>query len=151
MEKNPLVSRVALITGAARRIGAEIARTLHMAGMNIVLHYNASEQEAIRLCEQLNRDRPGSAIAIRADLQAPESERVLVEQAAAVWKRLDVLVNNASRFYRTLFGKVTDYAWEDLMNSNLKAPFFWCRPLHRYWRNIKALLSISPICMQTCL
>lgn len=124
MEKNPLATKVALITGAARRIGAEIARTLHTAGMNIVLHYNASEQEAVMLCEQLNQQRHGSAVAIRADLQEAESEAVLVNHAAAAWKRLDVLVNNASRYYRTSFGKVTEYAWNDLMNSNLKAPFF---------------------------
>lgn len=150
MEKNPLASRVALITGAARRIGAEIARTLHMAGMNIVLHYNASEQEAITLCEQLNQKRHHSAVAIRADLQAAESEKVLVREAAAVWKRLDVLVNNASRFYQTLFGKVTEYAWDDLMNSNLKAPFFWLMQLHHCLQKIKAPSSISLICMRTC-
>lgn len=124
MQKNPLSSKVALITGAARRIGAEIARILHEAGMNIALHYNASEEEAIDLCEQLNQKRKHSATAIRADLQEAESEKALVQQAVEVWGRLDVLVNNASRFYQTPLGEVTVYAWDDLMNSNLKAPFF---------------------------
>jgi pteridine reductase len=124
MQKNTLIGKVALVTGAARRIGAGIARTLHHAGMNMVLHYNASEEEASILCEQLNKIREHSAVAIRADLQAAESEKSLIEQAAATWKRLDVLVNNASRFYRTNIGKVTEYAWDDLMNSNMKAPFF---------------------------
>lgn len=124
MHKDPLASKVALITGAARRIGAEISHTLHEAGMNIVLHYNASEEEAILLCEKLNQKRKKSAVAIRADLQEAESEKVLIENAASLWGRLDVLVNNASRFYRTTFGKVTEYAWEDLINSNVKAPFF---------------------------
>lgn len=124
MQKKPLTSKVALITGAARRIGAEIARTLHDEGMNIVLHYNASEEEAEVLCSQLNKKRGHSAAAIHADLQISESEKALVQSALTVWGRLDVLVNNASRFYRTAVGKVTDYAWEDLMKSNLKAPFF---------------------------
>lgn len=124
MQKNPLTSKVALITGAARRIGAEISRMLHDEGMNIVLHYNASEEEAIALCEELNQKRKHSAVAIRADLQEQESEKALVQQAEAAWKRLDVLVNNASRFYRTEIGEITEYAWDDLMNSNLKAPFF---------------------------
>lgn len=124
MQKNPLSGKVALITGAARRIGAEIARTLHNNGMNVVLHYNASEEEAIKLSEQLNLAREHSAIAIRSDLQEAESEKGLVQHAAKIWGRLDVLVNNASRFYRTTIGEVTEYAWDDLMNSNLKAPFF---------------------------
>ena len=124
MQKNPLASKVALITGAARRIGAEIARELHANGMNIVLHYNASEGEALQLCDELNQKRASSAIALRADLQVQESEEMLVEQAVKHWGRLDVLVNNASRFYRTSIGKITEYAWDDLMTSNVKAPFF---------------------------
>ena len=124
MQKKTLTGKVALITGAARRIGAEIARVLHEEGMNIALHYNASESEAANLTEELNKKRANSVIPLKADLLAPESEKSLVEQAVANWGRLDVLVNNASRFYRTAVGKVTEYAWDDLMSSNLKAPFF---------------------------
>jgi pteridine reductase len=124
MKKNPLNEKVALITGAARRIGAEIARTLHREGMNVVLHYSTSEDAVKALSEELNKLRPGSASVIRADLQEMGSERSLVQRAEKVWHRLDVLVNNASRFYRTYMGKVTEYEWQDLMTSNLKAPFF---------------------------
>ena len=124
MQKNPLTGKVALVTGAARRIGAEISRVLHDAGMNIALHYNASEEEASQLCDELNQKRKNSAVPVQADLQELESEKALIQHAASVWNRLDVLVNNASRFYRTSIGKVTEYAWDDLMNSNLKAPFF---------------------------
>jgi pteridine reductase len=123
-QKNTLQSKVALITGAARRIGAEIARELHGAGMHIALHYNASEDEALALSDELNKTRPGSVITLRADLLVPESEELLVKEAVKHWGRLDVLVNNASRFYRTGIGKVTEYAWDDLMSSNVKAPFF---------------------------
>src|SRR3990167_2789638 len=124
MRKHSLASKVVVITGAARRIGAEIARTLHAANMNIVLHYHVSEEEAVALCQQLNQKRPASAVALRADLQDFESGKAFIQQAADTWKRLDVLINNASRFYRTTFGKITEFAWDDLLNSNLKAPFF---------------------------
>jgi pteridine reductase len=124
MQKTILAAKVALVTGAARRVGAEIARQLHEAGMNLVLHYNTSENEAMELAAQLNQERPHSAIMIHADLSIAENEKMLVQQAAKEWGRLDVLVNNASKFYRTALGEVTDYAWEDLMTSNIKAPFF---------------------------
>lgn len=124
MSDHLLANKVALVTGAARRIGAEISRKLHEAGMNIVLHYNTSEEDAAALCAELNQIRPDSAVVIRADLREQEVERSLIKQAVDVWQRLDVLVNNASRYYRTVFGKVTEYAWDDLLNSNLKAPFF---------------------------
>ena len=124
MQKNPLAHKVALVTGAAKRIGAEISKTLHEAGMNVVLHYNASEDAVVTLCDELNAKRKNSAIAMRADLQEAESEKSLVVRATAAWGRLDALINNASRFYRTTFGEVTEYAWNDLMNSNTKAPFF---------------------------
>ncbi len=124
MQRNSLESKVAMITGAARRIGAAIAEALHREGMNIVLHYNASEEEAQELCNHLNQIRPNSAITIQGDLLEPEIDKSLITKAYKTWGRLDLLVNNASRFYRTIFGKVTEYAWDDLMTSNLRAPFF---------------------------
>lgn len=124
MQQNKLSKKVALITGASRRIGAEIALQLHEKGMNIVLHYNSSELAATSLCEKLNNIREHSASAISAELGSEDSSKVLVERAAHIWGRLDVVVNNASRFYRTIMGEATSYAWDDLMNSNLKGPFF---------------------------
>lgn len=124
MKKNTSNLKVALVTGAARRIGAEIAKTLHASGMNIVLHYNTSEEDAFNLSDELNRIRQNSAIRVRTDLSQSESAKFLIQKTAEAWQRLDVLINNASRFYRTNLGKITEYAWDDLMNSNLKAPFF---------------------------
>lgn len=132
MQKNPSAIKVALITGAARRIGAEIARTLHASGMNVVLHYNASEGEAIHLCAELNQKRRESAVALHADLLQIESSNALVDEAHKTWGRLDVLINNASRFYRTTLGKVTEFSWDDLMNSNLKSPFFLSQAVAPY-------------------
>lgn len=124
MQKQLFTTKVALVTGSARRIGAEIARCLHDAGMNIVLHYHHSEGEAMRLCEELNQQREGSAVAIQAALSEMGNEKMLIEKTLAAFGRLDALVNNASRFYRTPVGEVTYEAWEELMNSNLRAPFF---------------------------
>lgn len=124
MANHPLSDKVALITGAARRIGAEIARTLHASGMRIVLHYHASHEEALALSHELNEKKPDSATILRADLSDTSSLQGLINNAVSVWGRLDVLVNNASRFYRTAVGQVSDFAWADLIDSNIKAPFF---------------------------
>lgn len=119
-----LSPQVVLITGAARRIGAEIARYLHAQGMNVVLHYHTSAVEAQALCVDLNKSRPNSAITLQADLCDITGLKRLVTEALHPWGYLSVLINNASRFYRTKIGEVTQPAWDDLMNSNLKAPFF---------------------------
>jgi pteridine reductase len=124
MQENIIASKVALVTGSARRIGASISRFLHDAGMNIVLHYHTSAEEAKMLCAALNQKRPHSAMAIQADLLKIDGYQAFIEQAASQWGRLDVLVNNASRFYKTPLGDVSEVAWDDLMDSNLKAPFF---------------------------
>lgn len=123
MQKKSLEGKVALITGAARRIGAEISRVLHDAGMNVVLHYNTSESEGIRLCEELNQRRENSAKVLRADLQHTDG-KTLIAEAVSHWNELHALINNASRYYRTYIGKVDHGSWDDMINSNVKAPFF---------------------------
>jgi len=117
-------TKVALITGAAARIGAEICRTLHAAGMNVVIHYRNSSEQATELCDALNQQRADSAAMLQADLLDTASLPQLVNQAAAIWGRLDALVNNASSFYPTPVGEITEAHWDDLMGSNLKAPIF---------------------------
>jgi pteridine reductase len=121
MKKPPAV---ALITGAARRIGAEIARVLHAAGMNVVIHYQRSEGEARQLADELNRSRPDSARVLACDLLDTPKLPALVRDAHACWGRLDALVNNASGFYPTPLGEIGEAAWNDLIGSNLKAPLF---------------------------
>jgi pteridine reductase len=117
-------NKVALITGAARRVGAEVARVLHEADMNIVIHYNSSKKEAETLCEDLNEKRNNSAIIFQADLMDIKNLPICIDQAAQQWGRLDALINNASRFYKTHISNITETAWDDLLTSNLKAPFF---------------------------
>ena len=117
-------NKTVLITGAAARIGAEIASTLHDAGMNIVIHYRSSADKASQLCNTLNDKRENSAAILQADLLQTNTLKKLVDEAAAIWGGLDVLVNNASSFYPTPVGEITEAHWDDLMGSNLKAPIF---------------------------
>jgi pteridine reductase len=127
-------SRVALVTGAARRIGAEIARTLHGAGYRVALHYHHSAEEAEDLAAQLDAARPGSVRTLQADLAQTSALAELVERAAACWDGLDLLVNNASAFYPTPLGQITEAHWDDLMASNLKAPLFLAQAAVPYLR-----------------
>jgi len=118
-----------LITGAARRIGASCARLFHEQGYNVVLHYHHSSQEALELCSQLNQSRTESAKAIQADLLNLDELRGLAQQARLTWGGVDVLVNNASAFYPTAIEDVDELQWNELMGSNLKAPFFLTQAL----------------------
>jgi pteridine reductase len=119
-----LEGRVVLITGAARRIGAGIARVLHAAGANVLLHYRSSGEDAAALAAELNALRADSAVAAECDLldvaQLPE----LVARTVQAFGGLDVLINNASTFYPTPLGDITEIDWEDLIGTNLKAPLF---------------------------
>ncbi len=114
---------VAVITGGARRIGAEIARHLHDRGLSVLIHYRASSAEADALAASLNSDRPGSAHTIGVDLSDPEVGILIRDCAMEVFGRIDLLVNNASTFYPTPVHEVTHAQWEDLMISNLQGPF----------------------------
>ena len=113
-----------LITGAAKRIGAACARLLHSEGCNIVLHYRSSKQEAEALCAELNQIRPASAVLMQADLLNIAELEMLAIKACQAWGGIDILINNASAFYPTLFTEVTEAQWDELLGSNLKAPFF---------------------------
>lgn len=128
-EKLPkkLDGRVALITGGARRVGAEIVRTLHHAGMNICIHYNYSKNEAEELQAELNLKRSHSAFLVAGDLLDSQMPAAVVEKCIAHWQRLDLLVNNASSYYPTKIGDSTQQHWNDLMGTNLQAPFFLCQ------------------------
>ena len=124
MQENVLTGKVALITGGARRVGAEIARTLHAHGMQLVIHYRSSKDDAHALQLELEQRRPKSVALVKGDLLKVAELPGIVEEAAAAFGRLDALVNNASSFYPTPVGAATAEQWEDLIGTNLKAPFF---------------------------
>jgi len=122
-----LAGQCALITGAAHRIGAAIARTLHAQGMDLVLHYRSSSQAALALQQTLQAQRVDSVELVQADLLDTAALPGLIAAAAGFRQRLDLLVNNASSFYPTPLSEADENAWDDLIGSNLKAPFFLSR------------------------
>ena len=124
MAEDNLNGKVALVTGAARRIGAAIVTRLHENGARVAIHYRGSADEALALALRLNDVRPDSAATFQSDLLKTERLPGLVAEVADWGGRLDYLVNNASTFYPTPVGDITESEWVDLMGSNLKAPLF---------------------------
>jgi pteridine reductase len=152
-------SPVALITGAAKRIGATMAKTLHSAGYRVIIHFGHSAEDANALVNSLNAKRPNSAICLQADLCKLEDITRLAEQATAsdafslgsntvhadsnvkaasnvkAKARIDVLINNASSFYPTPLGDISANDWQALVGSNVQGPLFLSQAL---WPTLKA-------------
>lgn len=120
----PLQGKYALVTGAGRRIGAAITESLHRHGANVAIHFRSSETEAAELSAVLNQDRRDSARIFQSDLLATGEPAALIDEVIGWSGRLDILVNNASTFYPTPLGTITEDQWSDLIGSNLKAPLF---------------------------
>lgn len=125
-----LTGKTALITGAARRIGAQTAQTLHENGANIIIHYGQSAWAAQELVERLNEKRENSAKALQADLLDIDAVNRLACEAIELFGGLDILVNNASTFYPTPLGSIDQSQWDDLMGTNIKAPLFLSQACH---------------------
>ena len=132
--------KVVMITGAARRIGAEMVRHLHHAGMNIVLHYRSSNKDASALADQLNANRPDSVKLLKGDLKDYASIPTLIEQSIALFGHIDVLINNASSFYPTNLKDVNEKIWEDLVGVNLKAPLYLTQALAEHLKEHKGCI-----------
>ncbi|MFC5527399.1 pteridine reductase [Rhodanobacter ginsengisoli] len=115
---------VALITGAGRRVGAVIARTLHAAGYDLALHYRRSADDARALAQELERQRSGSTLLLQAELADIDALPAMLGQLLSHYGRLDALINNASAFYPTPLGTATPQQWNELFASNAQAPFF---------------------------
>lgn len=115
---------VALITGAAKRVGANIARCLHGAGYDLALHHRHSTAEMAALAAELEATRPGSTRVLQAELADADAPARLVEATLSRFGRLDALVNNASAFHPTPIGTATPADWDGLFASNARAPFF---------------------------
>lgn len=124
LSRDPLHKRCALVTGAAQRIGAVIARTLHASGARVGIHYRGSGDAAAALCKSLNDLRPHSAETFQADLSDVAQCNALAAAFTAWAGGIDILVNNASTFYPTPLGTITEAQWNDLLGSNLKGPLF---------------------------
>jgi pteridine reductase len=119
-----LQNKIVLITGGAKRVGASICRLLHASGANLMIHYRSSVNEARALQAELNLQRASSVAIIQSDLLNLSALPSLVKETIKHFGRLDVLINNASSYYPTEIGDISDEQWHDLMGSNLKAPLF---------------------------
>lgn len=141
-----LADKVVLVTGGARRVGAAVTRRLHAAGARVCVHYRSSHTEAHALQAELLAKRPGSAVLLQADLLKPGCAASLVQDTVAAFGRLDALVNNASSFYPTPLGDITEQSWDDLIGTNLKAPLFLSQAAARELRKQRgAIVNIVDI------
>lgn len=140
------MEKVALITGAAKRVGSVIAETLHGQGFKVIIHYRGSEQEAVALRDRLNAKRVNSAAIVQADLLIVAEFEHFAQQVIGHFGRLDALVNNASSFYPTPIGQITETDWDDLIGSNVKAPVFLAQAFAaELKKNAGAIVNIADI------
>jgi pteridine reductase len=120
-----------LITGAAKRIGKEMALSFFNKGWDIVIHYNSSKEEAGALADQMNSERNNSAMLVQANLDNANEVEMLVEKILSKNGSIDALINNASTFYPTPIGTFSEENWNALMGSNLKAPLFLIQSFYK--------------------
>lgn len=141
-----MFNKTVLITGAAKRIGAALAKHLHQEGMNVIVHYHRSAKEANELVRELNKNRHDSAITIQADLSHKEYYQAIIDTAEQFKGGLDVLINNASAFYPTPITDINDENWHEIIDVNLKAPLFLSKlaaPLLR--KNKGCIINVTDI------
>lgn len=137
---------VVLVTGAAKRLGAAIARRLHGAGHDIALHCHRSRADAEALAHELEAARAGSTLVLSADLAQFDRLPELVANTVGHFGRLDALVNNAAAFFPTPFGTVTPVQWDDLFAANLRAPFFLSQAAAPHLKAARgAILNLSDV------
>jgi len=118
-----LSGQVALVTGAGRRIGREIALTLGRAGADVVVNYNHSQNEAQATVQEIEKYGV-QAVALRADVARPAQVRRMFKSVEARFGQLDVLVNNAGIFFPARWDQLTEKQWDQILAVNLKGPFF---------------------------
>lgn len=146
MQQQTLDSKVAIITGSARRIGAITAQYLHDAGMRVIIHYSNSEEEALQLATSLNQKRINSATLLQADFSQSLDMVEFAAKAASLFGRLDTLVNNASQFYSTPINQIDEKAFDHLLHVNLKMPFLLSQACAPYLRETKgSIVNITDI------
>ncbi len=141
-----MIGKTVLVTGAAKRVGRSIAREVHAAGANIMLHYRSAVVAAEAMVAELNSIRPDSACCQQADLLDIDALSDLVENTVGRFGRLDGLVNNASSFFATPLGQIDLAAWDDLVGSNFKAPLFLTQAAAPHLRAVHgAVVNITDI------
>lgn len=114
----------AIITGGAKRLGRAMASALHAQGYSVIIQYRYSEAEALSLCDELNELRENSAFSFQCELKEQEDLDALMDFSIQHSDAISLLVNNASVFYPTAIDDCTDAQWQDIIDTNVKAPFF---------------------------
>ena len=125
------MNKTIFITGAAKRIGKEIALTFKELGWNIIIHYNSSKKDADDLANQINKDNPNSAKTVQGNLDIKEDVQKILSEVSETFPSIDVLVNNASTFYPTPIDEISEDHWDKLIGSNLKGPLFLIQGLKK--------------------
>ena len=136
----------AVITGGAQRLGKALAENLHAQGYNIALHYGQSETEAKTLQYKFNSTRENSSRLFQANLNNHQQVLKLANEINSQCDTLKILINNASSFFATPIGEITEDDWNNLMGSNLKAPLFLTQALAQNLRlNQGRVINIADI------
>jgi pteridine reductase len=140
---------VILITGAAKRVGNVVARTLHAAGYDLALHFRHSRSEMDALYTELEAVRTNSTLAIQAELADIERVPQIVAACMQRYGRLDGVVNNASAFFPTPVGTTTLQQWNELFASNVQAPYFLAQAAAPHLKSVQgSIVSIVDIYAQ---
>ena len=138
------MNKTIFITGAAKRIGKEIALTFKELGWNIIIHYNSSKKDADDLANQINKDNPNSAKTVHGNLDIKEDVQKILSEVSETFPSIDVLVNNASTFYPTPIDEISEDHWERLIGSNLKGPLFLIQGLKEQLKSSKgSIINIT--------
>ncbi|WP_018981372.1 pteridine reductase [Salinimonas chungwhensis] len=135
-----MTGSVALVTGGARRIGAHLVKSLHQRGWRVIIHFHESDDEALELCQALNKVRPASAAQVQGNLCNLNDIRKIASKALDAFGQVDVLINNASSFFPTPIGDIDNTQWDLLMGSNVKGALFLSQALHDTLKEQKGLI-----------
>lgn len=125
-DEKTLQGRVALITGAAKRLGRANALRLAQEGADVAVHYGRSAAEARELVGEIEKSGRRAA-AFSAELTSVPAIGKLVAEVVAHFGQLDILVNGAANFLQTKFGDTSEQSWDASLDTNLRAPFFCCQ------------------------
>ncbi|MCB1843148.1 MAG: pteridine reductase [Halioglobus sp.] len=139
------MSRVAVVTGGARRIGAAIARQLHATGFDIALHYRSSQTDAERLRDELCALRAGSCELFAADLGDLAHVNALAQALVSQYPRIDLLVNNASGFEPTPIRGCTPEQFDQMLGANLRGPYFLIQGLLPALRDGASIVNLLDV------
>ena len=138
------MNKTVFITGAAKRIGKEIALSFKELGWNIIIHYNSSEEDALNLAKEINNTNKNSAITVQGNLDVQEDVNGIIKKVLNAFPSVDLLINNASTFYPTPIDDISEEHWKKLVGSNLKGPLFLIQGLKQKLKESKgSIINIT--------